>query len=384
MRILLISHYYPPHTGGIETVVRQQAVSLGKSGHDVAVVAFAGDGESPGSTAESGVTVHRVRAWNYLERRFGIPQPLGGLSLYRTLRRRVAAAEVVHLNDVFYLGSWAGFGLARHLGKRIVLTQHVGLVEHPSRLVTAVQHLVYRTAGRRIFARADAIIVYNANVAAFLRDRAVPPAKVTELRNGVDLTRFHPATSAAERAELRRRYGLPVDRPLALFVGRMVPKKGITALYEARSGAYDLVLVGGGEVPAVWYSTPGVHVLGAVPHVELPDVYRLADVFVFPAAGEIFTLVMQEAMASGLPIVTTNDPAYAGYGLDTERITLVPPRPDELRAAIEDITRDPRRSAEMGAYSLGLAHERFDWEKNVGAVEAVYAGVLGNRGATRC
>ncbi|HEV7754503.1 MAG TPA: glycosyltransferase family 4 protein [Mycobacteriales bacterium] len=384
MRILLISHFYPPHIGGIETVVRQQAVSLGKSGHDVAVVAFAGDGERPGSTAESGVTVSRVRAWNCLERRFGIPQPLGGLSLYTTLRRRVAGADVVHLNDVFYLGSWAGFLLARRHAKRIVLTQHVGLVEHPSRLVTAVQRLVYRTAGRRIFAGADAIVVYNANVAAFLREQRVPPAKVTELRNGVDLTRFRPATSAPERRDLRRRYGLPVDRPLALFVGRMVPKKGIAALYEARSGAYDLVLVGGGEVPAGWYSTPGVHVLGAVPHEELPDLYRLADVFVFPAAGEIFTLAVQEAMASGLPIVTTNDDAYAGYGLDTERIALVPPRPDELRAAIEDITADPRRSAEMGAYSLALAHERFDWEKNIGAIEDVYAGVLAAEGAPGC
>jgi D-inositol-3-phosphate glycosyltransferase len=136
--------------------------------------------------------------------------------------------------------------------------------------------------------------------------------------------------------------------------------------------------------PAAWYSTPGVHVLGAVPHEELPDLYRLADVFVFPAAGEIFTLAVQEAMASGLPIVTTNDDAYAGYGLDTERIALVPPRPDELRAAVEDITADPRRSAEMGAYSLALAHERFDWEKNIGAIEDVYAGVLAAEGAPGC
>ena len=156
-----------------------------------------------------------------------------------------------------------------------------------------------------------------------------------------------------------------------------MPKKGYDKVLDARDPRYDVVIVGNGELDARWHEEPGVHVLGPRSQEELVELYRAGDVFVLPAVGEMFTLVMQEAMATGLPVVTTDEPAYAGYGLDRRLIRLVEPAPAAIRAALADIVTDEGLRAEMGAYSRALACRWFDWEANVPRLHDLYQRVLG-------
>ncbi len=140
--------------------------------------------------------------------------------------------------------------------------------------------------------------------------------------------------------------GLPPDEVLVLFVGRPVPKKGIDLLLEA-AGDDVSVVVAGGELAA---PRPGGRVitLGAVSQDLLADVYRACDIFVLPSEAEAFPLTVQEAMASGLPVITTDDPGYDMYQLDRELVRLVPRRVLELRAAILELVADPHLRARMG------------------------------------
>ncbi|MDH6578061.1 glycosyltransferase family 4 protein [Kitasatospora sp. MAP5-34] len=357
LRVLLVSHYYPPHVGGIENVVRQEAVHLTARGVEVTVLT---SGESGSVRDEEGVRVVRIAAWNGVERA-GVPFPVPGPQLLTAALRWARRADVVHLHDCLYLTSWAA-GLAALLTRTPqFVTQHVAMVEHPSGLVRAVQRIVYGVAGRALLRRARRVFTLNASVTGFVRGLGARPARLGHLPNGVDTALFRPAASAEERDLARERFGLPPDRPLVLFVGRLVPKKGYDLLLAAHDAdAFDLVFAGDGDVEAL-AGRPGVHALGPLPPEALAEVYRACDVFALPSTAEGFPLSVQEAMASGLPVLTTDDPGYAPYELDRSLVALTARDAGVLRGTLAGLVGDAGRLAEMRRYSLAYATTRFSW-----------------------
>ncbi|OGG59807.1 hypothetical protein A2765_04440 [Candidatus Kaiserbacteria bacterium RIFCSPHIGHO2_01_FULL_56_24] len=362
MRILSVCHYYPPHVGGLEIVARDVAEGLAAAGHSVEVVTCATGDARAGSESSAGLVVHHVRALNILDRFFSLPFPLIGFGCALQLWRTSARADVIHVHDVFYMTSWMAYLCATLRGKPLVLTQHVGIVEHPSFLVAGVQRMVYATWGRWIFRSSHSVIVYNTIVKSFLLERGVAASRIFEMRHGVDRQLFRPAREG-EKSELRRSFGLP-DKPIALFAGRLVPKKGVAELLQARSDAYDIAFAGPGDIKPAWRHA-GVHFLGPLSQEKLADAYRMADVFVSPSRGELFTLAMQEAAASGLPIVASDEPEYGGYDLDHDGLMLVDRTPEALKAALTRIISDHPLAARMSAYSSEIAGQRFDRGKNI-------------------
>ncbi|MFJ5922055.1 glycosyltransferase family 4 protein [Kitasatospora sp. NPDC092948] len=374
LRVLLVSHYYPPHLGGVENVVRQEAVRLAASGVDVTVLTSA---ERSAVRHEEGVRVVRVAAWNGAERA-GVPFPVLSPAAVPAALRWARWADVVHVHDCLYLTSWVA-GLAAALTRTPhLLTQHVGLVAHPSAVVRGVQRVVYAVAGRGLLRRARSVFTLNATVAAFVRRYGARPDRARHLPNGVDAELFRPAGTAAERATARRRFGLPEDRPLVLFAGRLVPKKGFDLLLAAHRPAdgFDLVFAGDGDTAGL-PGQPGVHHVGALSPEELAELYRACDVFALPSTAEGFPLTVQEAMASGLPVVTTDDPGYAPYRLDRSMVRLVPRNADDLRAALVELTGDPVRRAGMADYSRRYATAEFAWEEHVRSLVLHYRDASG-------
>jgi D-inositol-3-phosphate glycosyltransferase len=374
MRILSVSHYYPPHVGGLEVVAARQAHTLQKDGHDVTVVTFAHYGQTPVRTQEDGVVVYRCAAVNFFDRHFGIPFPFAGVGFVRRLWHEIRAADVVSIHDVLYQSSWIAYICARLLKKPVILTQHVGLVDHPNILVMLVQRLVYRLFGRPIFHGSRYIIVYNRIVADFLHDNRVDAKKIREMRNGIDLSVFRPGT-AAEKVAARRAFALPIDRPVVLFVGRLVPKKGFKTLFEARAGAYEIVFAGSGEIPAHGKVASNVHFLGPIAREQLPALYRAADVFVLPARGELFTLAMQEAMASGVPVITSGEAQYASYDLKNAGVVLCEPTVREVALHIAEIVADEEKRATMSRAAFAFAETWFNVDRNAHALIDVYRSI---------
>ncbi|MFC8449245.1 glycosyltransferase family 4 protein [Kitasatospora sp. NPDC057223] len=368
-RVLLVSHYYPPHLGGIENVVRQEAVHLAARGVDVTVLT---SGERGSVRQEDGVRVVRVAAWNGAERA-GVPFPVLSPAVLAAALRWARRADVVHLHDCLYLTSWTA-GLAAFLTRTPhVLTQHVAMVEHPSALVRGVQRAVYAVAGRALLRRARRVLTLNASVAAFVGEYGARAERRRHLPNGVDTALFRPAEGAEERLLARKRLGLPADRTLVLFAGRLVPKKGYDLLLAAHDGTdrYDLVFAGDGDAQAL-AGRPGVHHLGTLAPERLAEAYRACDVFALPSTAEGFPLTVQEAMASGLPVVTTDDPGYAPYRLDRERVMLLPRDAAVLRGALAALAADEPLRARMGRYSRDCATTAFGWEEHVSALLGHY------------
>ncbi|MGV9626025.1 glycosyltransferase family 4 protein [Streptomyces sp. NPDC003487] len=379
-RVLLVSHFYPPHVGGIENVVRHEAVHLARKGVEVTVLT---SGTRSSTTFEEGVRVVRVAAWNGLEHRAGVPFPVFGPKIVASALRWARWADVVHIHDTLYPSSWAAAFAAHRTRTPRVVTQHVGVVDHPSQLVRGVQHAVYRIAGVPIFTGAEAVFTLNATVARFAEAMGARGTRLHHLANGVDTDLFHPVTSPEERKEARQALGLPSDAVLALFVGRLVPKKGYDILLEAQRSVpgVELVLIGSGDAGEL-EGRPGVHYLGAVTPEQAAVVYRACDIFCLPSTAEGFPLTVQEAMASGLPVITTDDPGYAPYALDRDLVGLVDRDPAAVGGELARFAADEELRAMAAEYVRIRAAEEFTWERHVDDLLTHYrrAAAKGRRG----
>ena len=373
MRILFLSHYALPHTGGIEVVVDGLGRAFAARGHEVVHVASDATRGARGGTAD-GFDVVRLPALNWLEDRLEVPYPLFGRALARTLRREIPRADVVVANGFLYEPSVAGLLHARARRARAlrILVEHVGHVEYGNPGLDRIEALAIATLGRAAARAAEAIVVLNAKVAAELRALA-PRRPVVAIGNGVDTDAYHPA-SAGERAAIRAELGWD-DRPRVLFVGRLVAKKGVDVAVDAArraNGAFELVVVGPGSLE----HADGVRVLGELPRDELARLYRAADAFALPSRGEGFPVTAQEAMASGLPVVLANDPAYApivaGAG---EGVRLVEPRGPELSRALARVLDDADAHARASAAAVAHARAAFSWAHAADEYERLFENV---------
>ena len=113
--------------------------------------------------------------------------------------------------------------------------------------------------------------------------------------------------------ELRARLGLTSDRPVALFVGRFVEKKGLHILSRMARLRPDIawVFAGWGHLNPRDWGLPNVMVFSDLSGASIAPLYQASDLFVLPSKGEGFPLVIQEALACGLPVVCSAETAGA-------------------------------------------------------------------------
>ncbi len=370
--VLIVSHYAMPHVGGIEQVVQKNAMAFSEKDFFVNHIATASFGEKKGLVkVNKNLNVIRFPAFTFAEKKLNIPFPLIGVSSIISIWNFVKKADIVHVHDVFYQICWIASFFAWLQNKPVFLTQHVAIVEHKSKIVMITQKIVYGFFGKLIFNYSKKIIVYNKNVYDFLLEYNVDKNKIIETKNGIDLKLFKKIPNE-EKVKIKNKYGVDKDKPVVLFVGRLVSKKGYDIVYFAHSEKYNTVFVGEGDVPDEWRKRKGVYFLGNRSENELSEIYGMADVFVFPSQGEIFTLTMQEAMAAGLPVITTKDSAYDKYDLDNGGISFVNLDTDSLKKEIEKIISDKKLHKKMSDFSIRFANLNFDWRKNIKNVIKIY------------
>ncbi len=371
-RVLHVAHNCLPHIGGLETVVAAETRGLAARGWDVTLLSSA-HSVGPGTRDEDGVRTVRVRTWNGLEARFGVPFPVFSPALLVAVWREVRRADVVHVHDPLYLSSWAAALWCLVLRTPYVVHRHVAFVHHSSALVRLVQRIVLGTLARVVLDRAEAILPIDEYIAADTRSTVRAPERVAVLGNGVDTSLFRPA-DPEERRRSREALGLPVDRPLALFAARFVPKKGFGTVAAAAGDGYDLVFVGDQRPPGA--DDPRLHFLGALPAAEMPRVYRSADVMVVASVGEC-PLTVLEALSSGLPLLANDDPALHSAWTAGPGVRFVDMAAGDLPAALAGLTRDPASMRRMGEEGHAYVQESFSWDAHLDRLEGVYRDVLG-------
>jgi glycosyltransferase involved in cell wall biosynthesis len=245
-----------------------------------------------------------------------------------------------------------------------------------------------RVIVRRLARRQDRIIAISEYTAAdIVKFFGLPRERITVIHNGLDHERFHLGSQENARSGAADRFGL--NRPFFLYVSRLEhPGKNhvrlVSAFEEFKAATqsnWQLALAGGD-----WHGAEVIHqairksqfandirCLGFVPDEQLPDLYRAADVFVYPSLHEGFGLPPIEAMACGCPVITSTRGALAE--VIGEAAVIIEPEDvhsmaNQLRlvAGVEGVRNRLR--------TVGLEHARnFDWRRTAVETLKVYESV---------
>jgi D-inositol-3-phosphate glycosyltransferase len=364
-RVLIVTHYWPPHVGGIETVAVEQASRLAARGWEVQVVTSRLRGDRARGR-DGPVMVERFRCVNLLERLWNVPVPLVSPAMLFFLWKQARHADVVVAHGHVYIGTLFAAVAARMRRRPFVLVQHAPFIDY-GRGLNVVERAADRTVGRRIIRSARTVVAVSDFTADFVRS-LVPDAQIEIVRSGVDHDRF--------RAALGSRPARP--RPTVLTVRRLVPRNGVDCLVEAWRRANlgaraDLVIGGSGpeieDIQRLAAGDPSIRIVGYVPDDDLPGLYRDTDLFVLPSrSGEGFGLVALEAMASGLPVLATSSGGVVDIVKDGLNGQLVPP--NDVPALAEALTRlvdDGPRRAELARGARRTA-DASTWDASIDLV----------------
>jgi glycosyltransferase involved in cell wall biosynthesis len=239
-----------------------------------------------------------------------------------------------------------------------------------------------RSLVRASLRRADAVITVSRSAARDLvRLLPLDPSRVHVIPEA-PAEMFRPIREPAVLDGVRRRYGLP-DR-FILSVGTLEPRKNLVRLVEAYLGArrrgtldgYALVLVGrrgwyNQELDRVLRSAgPGIILTGYVPFQDLPAVYNLSTMFVFPSLYEGFGLPVLEAMACGIPVVTSLGTALEEIAEGAAKLA-DPLDVESIAAAIESLAAQPELRQELARRGIDQA-ARFSWSRAARETLEVY------------
>ncbi|MGH8746762.1 MAG: glycosyltransferase, partial [Burkholderiales bacterium] len=229
VKVTLVTHYFPAHRGGVEAVAWELASRLAAGGA-ADITWFASDTDTAPQDAP-GLRCVPARACNLVERRLGFPFPLWSPAALARVWGAVRAGDVVHLHDCLYLPNIVAWAAARVARRPVVITQHVGRIPFRNPLLRAILAGANRLLGKLLLGSASRTVFVSDVVLryfeGFVRFRRTP----IRMANGVGTAIFHPADEA-ERIRLRARLAGDPDRPLLLFAGRFVEKKGLRRLHR--------------------------------------------------------------------------------------------------------------------------------------------------------
>ncbi|OBG91478.1 alpha-mannosyltransferase [Mycobacterium sp. E3251] len=296
MRVAIVAESFLPEVNGVSNSVLRILEHLRLTGHEALVIApDTPPGQTPADRIHDGIRVHRVPSRMFPKVTtlpLGVPMP----RMVSVLRG--FDPHVVHLASPALLG-YGGVKAARWLG---VPTVAVYQTDVPGFAASYGIPMTARAAWawfRHLHSLADRTLAPSSVTMESLVAHRFP--RVHHWARGVDVLRFAPS---ARDETLRRRWS-PQAKPIVGFVGRLAPEKHVERLIPlAARDDVQLVIVGDGvDRNKLQKAMPTAVFTGALYGEELATAYASMDVFVHPGEHETFCQVVQEALASGLPVI---------------------------------------------------------------------------------
>jgi 1,2-diacylglycerol 3-alpha-glucosyltransferase len=355
LRILMLSDVAFPRVNGVSTSIQTFRSQLEELGHHTHLVAPAyGQGEAD----EPGVTRVPARAVP------GDPEDrfMNRSALYARAGEILSTGcDLIHVQTPF-LAHYAGLTLARRYRVPVVETYHTYFEEYfhhylpylPKRLT----RFVARQFTRGQAAAVDALVVPTREMLGVLAGYGVT-TRVEVIPTGIDFGRFRGGDGAAFRA----RYGIAPHRPVLAHISRVAHEKNIDFVLRVTAriaqATPEVLLVIAGEGPALEHLKRYAHSLGLARNVlfvgnlaregALLDCYRAADLFVFASRTETQGLVLLEALALGVPVVSTAVLGTAEVLRGTKGACIAPEDEAGFAAAVIALLADPQARARLAA-----------------------------------
>ncbi len=366
MRILKISDVYFPRVNGVSTSIQTFRDSLHRLGHETVLVAPA----YPGQALDQEAGIERVPAR-------GVPRdPEDRMMKYRALVGRAerllaqGGFDLIHVHTPF-LAHYAGLAVGRGGGLPVVETYHTYFEEYLHHYVPFLPGALLRFLARRLTVSQcnalDALVVPSGAMLEVLRRYGVT-ARAQVIPTGLDLAAFE----GGDGERFRARHGIAPGRPLLAHISRVAFEKNIDFVLRAFARVHaarpDALLVIAGEGPAEGRLRGLAARLGlgeAVLFVgyldrrsTLLDCYRAADVFVFASRTETQGLVLLEAMALGVPVVSTAVLGTAEVLAGARGARVVAEDESQFATAVLEVLGDAELRRQLAAGGLSTAR---DW-----------------------
>lgn len=365
-RLFMVTHYFDSHGGGIEVVARNLFQGLAQREYEIK---WAAADVSPAPANEEQQCALPLRTWNGVEAILGVPFPVPSPGAIFNLGKAVAAADVVLLHDCLYLGNIIAFLFARLRKKPVVIVQHIGTVPYSAPALRVLMKLANVMLTRPMLASADQVVFISEITRRFFSSVKFKRPSVL-IYNGVDCGRFSTVASKEEKRILRAKFNLPAEGPIALFVGRFVEKKGLRILREMALRAPEIswAFAGKGPLDPRQWGSENVHVYSDLWGAAISELYRASDLLVLPSTGEGLPLVMQEALASGLPVVCSAETVSADDML-TRFVRGVPLVPGDDAGSSERFLSATREllekpwSEDCAQERSAFVRERYSWRR---------------------
>ena len=404
VRVLLLTTYYFPFQGGVETHARTLASDLTVLGLEVSIVTRRVDRSQLARDIVEGVPVHRV--W-----------PVGPRTgLLKWMMLPFAAAKIVRLRrtfDLIYCPGYQGIGVAaiacaKLLGKPVVLRSgNLGVLYgnnwnaplarfHIPADSWAVRQM--KAAVRRVYLSADALVCTSKGMVAEALACGMPADRVHWLPNGVDVDRYHPADTEEKRV-IREHEHWSAGALVCLYLGRLSREKGVLDRLEAWRQVrrdHELLVLVGPDAPGNALDA-GVQARDFIARHQMHDhvilhgssdspgpLLRAADVYVQPSHYEAFSNSVLEAMATGLPILVTRVGGMLDVVVNDQNGLLCEPQdPLDLGRQLRRLMDDAALRKRLGDQARVTVVRRFDTRSMVRQFAALFtATVLRSRAAS--
>ncbi|MDD3827990.1 MAG: glycosyltransferase family 4 protein [Anaerolineae bacterium] len=384
MHVCLVTLDFPPFRGSGLTIYAEKVVKgLVACGHRVTVLAAqrpeSERAEAPDLPPEVRVLRFDVGRADWIAL---------GWQAARFLRGCSHEFDVVHFADVHFAYAYRQPYLATgHQSFRQRLSSHGGRTYHGNRRNLVFRTLYYSTAYRAMERPAvrrahHMVMVSQTTQQEFVAEYGLSPRRTTVVYTGIDLDRFE---GAPGQAVARATLGLIDDLPVLLYIGFSTPRKGVEYLAQAlgrMQSPAQLVMVGKWEkgyrerfLAALGAQRERVRITGYVPDAGLLDYYAAADIFVLPSLLEGFGIPLVEAMAAGVPVLTTSGSAAEEIAGEAG---LIVPRADDLALAqaLDRLLAQPELRKRMSEAGRERARSLFDQRRMTAHMDALYHRVL--------
>lgn len=374
VRIAIVAESFLPQMNGVVHSVLRILDHLQERGDDVLVIAPAGD-SGIGPEYVSGALIHRLPSMpmaGYSKVRVAF----GAVPKVRRILKRFAP-DVVHLASPFELG-WRAVRAARSLGIPTVAVYQTEVPSYAARYgVPFLENWAWQRV-EKIHLSSDRTLAPSTFALDQLRGRGIFDVELW--RRGVDTERFHPSKrDDAWRASVAG--GAGTQRKVIGYVGRLAAEKQVEDLRVlADLPNTQLVIVGDGPLrPTLEAQLPMAHFTGFKGGEELARIVASFDLFVHPGEFETFCQTIQEAMASGVPVVATGrggpldlvDNSKTGW-------LYTPGNLNELRSYVQDLIGDDAKRAAFAEAALRSVQGR-TWPVICGQLVRHYDDVIAAR-----
>lgn len=382
MKILFISDVYFPRVNGVSTSIRTFVGQLQELGHEVHLIA-----PDYGITTEDEAWIKRIPSRKiYFDPEDRLMKY--GLAIDRLLELRREKYDLIHIHTPF-VAHYLGQKLAHLLDVPCVETYHTFFEDYLHHYLPWIPKGMARGFARFVSRRqcngVDAIVAPSKPMLDVLRQYGVK-AKAEVIPTGLQAQSFAPADGDA----FREKHGIPLDRPMILYVGRVAFEKNIAFLLrmavELREMQPEVLLVVAGEGPAEeslhklskeLNLQQNIKFIGYMDrNTELNGCYKAADVFVFSSKSETQGLVIIEAMAQGTPVVAIAELGTKSILIEGEGALIAPEDEVIFAERVNTLLQDKKVRNALGAKARKYVEQKWTSRAQAERVVEFYQGML--------